>query len=138
MAVFWVVAPCSLVEVYQRFRGPCCLHHQGDESHPTCYRLFCNCSSLPDVEQPISRARSSRLVGTTALYSDDPGFDSCPRDVTLPEVSGGIPRSVQQMMEYYFKIGHYRFLYIVSDLSSIQSLYRLSLYKLCIKTWLTT
>jgi hypothetical protein len=22
MAVFWVVAPCSLVEVYQRFRGP--------------------------------------------------------------------------------------------------------------------
>jgi hypothetical protein len=30
MAVFWVTAPCSLVEVYQRFRGPCCLHHQGD------------------------------------------------------------------------------------------------------------
>jgi hypothetical protein len=28
MAAFWVVAPCSLVEVY-RFRGPCCLHHQG-------------------------------------------------------------------------------------------------------------
>jgi hypothetical protein len=28
MAVFWVVAPCSLVEVYQHFRGPCCLHHQ--------------------------------------------------------------------------------------------------------------
>jgi hypothetical protein len=34
MAVFWVVAPCSMVEVYQRFRGPCCLHHQGDESSP--------------------------------------------------------------------------------------------------------
>jgi hypothetical protein len=31
IAVFWVVAPCSLVEVYQRFRGPCCLHHQGDD-----------------------------------------------------------------------------------------------------------
>jgi hypothetical protein len=31
MAVFWVVAPCSLVEVYQRFRGPCCLHCQGDD-----------------------------------------------------------------------------------------------------------
>jgi hypothetical protein len=30
MAVFWVVAPCSLVEVYQRFRGPFCLQHQGD------------------------------------------------------------------------------------------------------------
>jgi hypothetical protein len=31
MAVFWVVVPCSLVEIYQRFRGPCCLHHQGDQ-----------------------------------------------------------------------------------------------------------
>jgi hypothetical protein len=30
MAVFWVLAPCSLVEVYQRFRGPCYLHHQID------------------------------------------------------------------------------------------------------------
>jgi hypothetical protein len=29
MAVFWVVAPCSLVEVYQRFRGPYCLHRKG-------------------------------------------------------------------------------------------------------------
>jgi hypothetical protein len=29
MAVFWVVVPCSLVEVYKRFRGPCCLHYQG-------------------------------------------------------------------------------------------------------------
>jgi hypothetical protein len=27
MAVSWVVVPCSLVDVYQRFRGPCCLHH---------------------------------------------------------------------------------------------------------------
>jgi hypothetical protein len=33
IAVFWVVAPCSLVEVFQRFRGPCCLHRQGDD-HP--------------------------------------------------------------------------------------------------------
>jgi hypothetical protein len=30
MAVFWFVAPCSLVEVYRRFRGACCLHNQGD------------------------------------------------------------------------------------------------------------
>jgi hypothetical protein len=29
MAIFWAVAPCSLVEVYRRFRGACCLHHQG-------------------------------------------------------------------------------------------------------------
>jgi hypothetical protein len=31
MAVFWVVAPCSLVEVYQRFSGTCCFHHQGPD-----------------------------------------------------------------------------------------------------------
>jgi hypothetical protein len=30
MAVFWVVASCSLVQVCQRFRGTCCLHLQGD------------------------------------------------------------------------------------------------------------
>jgi hypothetical protein len=28
MAVFWVVVTCSVIEVYQRFRGPCCLHYQ--------------------------------------------------------------------------------------------------------------
>jgi hypothetical protein len=32
MAVFWVVAPCSLVDVYRRFRGSCCLHPQGDRT----------------------------------------------------------------------------------------------------------
>jgi hypothetical protein len=31
MTVFWDVAPCSLVEVYQRFRGAYCFHHQGDD-----------------------------------------------------------------------------------------------------------
>jgi hypothetical protein len=30
VAVFWVLAPCSLVEVHRRFKGACCLHHQGD------------------------------------------------------------------------------------------------------------
>jgi hypothetical protein len=30
MAVFWVVAPCSLVEIYSRFEGTWCLRHQGD------------------------------------------------------------------------------------------------------------
>jgi hypothetical protein len=31
VAVFWVIAPCSLVDVYGRFRGACCLCHQADE-----------------------------------------------------------------------------------------------------------
>jgi hypothetical protein len=30
MATFWAAAPCSLVEVYRRFRGACCLQYQGD------------------------------------------------------------------------------------------------------------
>jgi hypothetical protein len=32
MAVFYDVAPCSLVDVYRRFRGACFLHYQSDES----------------------------------------------------------------------------------------------------------
>jgi hypothetical protein len=35
MAIFWVVAPCRLVEVYRRFRGACCLHHQDDHDATT-------------------------------------------------------------------------------------------------------
>jgi hypothetical protein len=31
MVVFWVVAPCNLVEVNKRFRGAYYLHHKGDE-----------------------------------------------------------------------------------------------------------
>jgi hypothetical protein len=31
MTVFWDVAPCSLVEVYRRFRGTFFLHHQSDQ-----------------------------------------------------------------------------------------------------------
>jgi hypothetical protein len=30
IAVFWVVAPCSVGVVLERFRGRCCLHHQGN------------------------------------------------------------------------------------------------------------
>jgi hypothetical protein len=28
MAVFWNVVPCSLVEIYRRFGGAYCRHHQ--------------------------------------------------------------------------------------------------------------
>jgi hypothetical protein len=31
MRVFWDTLPRSLVEVYRRFGGACCPHHQGDE-----------------------------------------------------------------------------------------------------------
>jgi hypothetical protein len=31
MTVFWDVSPCSLVEIYRRFRCACCLHYQGSK-----------------------------------------------------------------------------------------------------------
>jgi hypothetical protein len=30
--VFWDILPCSQIDVDQRFRGVCCLHHQGPGS----------------------------------------------------------------------------------------------------------
>jgi hypothetical protein len=35
MAIFWVVAMCTVVRVYQRFRGLYRLHHQGDDGGST-------------------------------------------------------------------------------------------------------
>jgi hypothetical protein len=52
MAVFWVVTLCSLVEVYRRFGGACCLHHQGDEPQQP-RRQPSSC--LPPWEPQISR-----------------------------------------------------------------------------------
>jgi hypothetical protein len=58
MAVFWVVAPCSLVEVYRRFRGPCCLRHRSDDegSKDLCniYKLVPDYTALQPRRQPSS------------------------------------------------------------------------------------
>jgi hypothetical protein len=58
MAVFWFVAPCSLVEVYQRFRGPCCLHHQPDDGGSKYLwnvgKLLVDCTALQPRRQPSS------------------------------------------------------------------------------------
>jgi hypothetical protein len=35
MAVFSVVTLCSLVEIYRRLRGACCLHHLGHDGATT-------------------------------------------------------------------------------------------------------
>jgi hypothetical protein len=51
MAVFWVVAPCSLVEVYQRFRRPCYLHRQDLWSVG---KLLPNYTELQTRRQPSS------------------------------------------------------------------------------------
>jgi hypothetical protein len=54
MTVFRDVAPCSLVDVYRRFRGACCLHHQG------------TCKTSANVYQI---ARRKHLLRQTSSYS---------------------------------------------------------------------
>jgi hypothetical protein len=55
MAVFWVVAPCSLVEVYQRFRGTCCLHHQGASIIALMMEAACTSETLVNFYQTTRR-----------------------------------------------------------------------------------
>jgi hypothetical protein len=57
MAVFWALAPCSLVEVNQRFRGPCRLHHQGDDGGSK--DLWKVGKLLPDYTAPKPRRQPS-------------------------------------------------------------------------------
>jgi hypothetical protein len=54
MTVFWVVALCSLVEVCQRFRGPCCLHHQGSKDIWNAGKLLPNYTALQPRRQQSS------------------------------------------------------------------------------------
>jgi hypothetical protein len=57
MAVFWVVAPCSLIEVYRRVTDACCLHHQ-DSKHLWNVGKFL----LDNTVQQPRRQPSSRKV----------------------------------------------------------------------------
>jgi hypothetical protein len=52
MAVFRVVAPCSLLDVYRRFRGACCLHHQGSKDLWNIGKLLPDYSALQPRKQP--------------------------------------------------------------------------------------
>jgi hypothetical protein len=60
MIAFWDIAPCSPVEVDQRFRGVYCLHHQGDGNHSeSChlqYKASLNCLEL-EVMYSLSNFR---------------------------------------------------------------------------------
>jgi hypothetical protein len=62
MAVFWVAAPCSLVDFYRRFRGASCLHHQGGDR-------IASEDNLPIlVENVILRGRPPIDVKGTEIY----------------------------------------------------------------------
>jgi hypothetical protein len=46
MIVVWDIAPYSVVEVYGRFKGVFCVHHQGDEcSWILAFEISVNCLS---------------------------------------------------------------------------------------------
>jgi hypothetical protein len=66
IAVFWVVAPCSLVEVYQRFRGPCCLQRQGATTQKTAiFILTAVRTSNPTHVVPVTTTLPILEVATT-------------------------------------------------------------------------
>jgi hypothetical protein len=61
ITVLWDVASWSLVEVYQRFRGACCFHHQDDRpSH-----------ILPDykAQHPTRQSSSCTVIGSFDSWS---------------------------------------------------------------------
>jgi hypothetical protein len=61
MAVFWVTVPCSLVEVYRRFRGTCYLHHQGDDDWGSKHHWNVG-KLLPDYTAQQLRIQSSSYL----------------------------------------------------------------------------
>jgi hypothetical protein len=69
MAVFWVAVLCSLVEVHQRFRGPCCLHHQGDETLVNFYQTTRCCNQ---EDSHLHTRHCENLKPCDLLYSSSP------------------------------------------------------------------
>jgi hypothetical protein len=65
MAVFWVVTPCSLVEVYRRFGGACCLHHQGGRG-----KLLPDYTALQPRRQPSSSEKRCSLLESCVVLQN--------------------------------------------------------------------
>jgi hypothetical protein len=59
MAAFWVVALCSLVEVYRSVRVACCLHHQGLKKSK--FVIYCPLSSSVKSQETNSGSVSALL-----------------------------------------------------------------------------
>jgi hypothetical protein len=68
IAVFWVVPPCSLVKVYQRFRGPCCLHHQGATTQKTAILYLVLVLRLTKKDKLSFYLYGRNFVGNCAKY----------------------------------------------------------------------
>jgi hypothetical protein len=69
MAVFWVVAPCSLVQVYRRFRGACCrLTHSPEDGGSK--NLWNVGKLLPDYTAQHPRRQSFLISFPEGLQKD--------------------------------------------------------------------
>jgi hypothetical protein len=68
MAVFYVVGPCSLVDVYQRFGGACCLHHHRPDDRGTWY--LWNVSKLYQSTRRYTTQKTAIFVLTSARTSN--------------------------------------------------------------------
>jgi hypothetical protein len=91
LAVFWAVAPCRLVWVYLRFKGPYCSHHQGDKS--TAREIGANKGE--QVRQGIARRHPATCPGVThkgttlaSAQVDTPSSPAQRRKKTPTYVSG--------------------------------------------------
>jgi hypothetical protein len=58
--VFWVVTPCSTVVGYQYFRGPCCLHLQGEVHGAGSRRGRGTCESIGKWVKPACEGTTGR------------------------------------------------------------------------------
>jgi hypothetical protein len=80
MAVFWDVAPCSMMEIDRRFRGAYCLHHLDDESYQTGRRNIPEDSHLHTRRRENLKSQSCvRRRGQPSAY---PGFGLTRADET--------------------------------------------------------
>jgi hypothetical protein len=70
MAVSLVVAaPCSLVEVYRRFRDACCLYHQGGANSPNHYMFTLKMATAMFAETLDNTQHSTRLNPNSRGYT---------------------------------------------------------------------
>jgi hypothetical protein len=123
IAVFWVVAPCSLVEVYQRFRGPCCLHHQG-ESQKTAifiiiYMSFSSSCLYSHFFVPSVTSGNKKIVCSFyALFAPHPVANS---SVFLEQMKSnfGLQIQVIRNLNFAFFINILSFFYFLLHLLSI-------------------
>jgi hypothetical protein len=57
-AVFWVVLPCKMI-VDRRFRGACCLHHQGSHDETSVDNYFTRQYNPEDSSEHHTRRREN-------------------------------------------------------------------------------